>query len=101
MWQKTFANGSWVNWHSLGGPIGSAPSPVSLGSGRLAVFVRGTDGRLWARLFNGSWAGWTDAYAGGRILGSEPAAVARTGGMVDVFIRGTDGAVWHIALGTL
>ena len=86
---STAYQGEWLNTMASASVIStSRQTPVSLG-------------RLWARLFNGSWANWTDAFAGGGVLGSEPAAVARTGGVVDVFIRGTDGAVWHVALGNL
>ena len=47
-----------------------------------ALFIRGRDGALWTRSWNGSaWSGWSSL---GGVLTSGPAAIARPGGIYDV-----------------
>ncbi|MEH2385895.1 MAG: hypothetical protein V7K14_08975, partial [Nostoc sp.] len=64
----------------------------SWASGRLDVFVRGTDNALWHKWFDGGWSGWESL---GGILTSSPTAVSWSYGRIDVFARGTDNALWH------
>jgi uncharacterized protein YvpB len=62
-------------------------------SGRLDVFVRGTDNQLYQRTFNGSaWGNWLPL--GGQ-LAAEPAAVESADGSIDVFVRGTDNGLYR------
>jgi hypothetical protein len=73
---------------------------------RLNLYVRGADGKLWERLWNGSAWSWNDT---GREVAGQPAAIVRgdVGGLssddlrINLFIIGTDGKLWeHIWNGT-
>jgi hypothetical protein len=83
---------TWLGWESLGGTLTSAPAVSSWSTGRLDVFVRGTDSRLWHKWFQNGWSGWESL---GGVLTSEPAAVSWGNGRIDVFVRGTDSRLWH------
>ncbi len=82
----------WSGWESLGGVLTSAPAVCSWASGRLDVFVRGTDNALWHKWYSGGWSGWESL---GGVLSSGPAAVSWAPNRIDVFVRGTDNALWH------
>ena len=82
----------WSGWESLGGVLTSGPGVSSWASGRLDVFVRGTDNALWHKWFSGGWSGWESL---GGVLTSDPAAVSWGPNRIDVFVRGTDNALWH------
>jgi peroxiredoxin len=71
---------------------GPAPAACSWGSGRLDVFVQGTDGALWHKGGTGTWPSWQSL--GGKLT-SSPAATSPGNNLIDVFARGTDGAVWY------
>ena len=75
--------------------LASGPAVTSWGSGRLDVFVRGSDNALWHRYYASSigWSGWTTL--GGQ-LASDPAAVSWGPGRIDVFAQGTDNTLKHI-----
>ena len=53
--------GSWSGWESLGGRLTSSPAAVSQSSGKIDVFVRGTDGALWERIYDSVSSGSTSA----------------------------------------
>jgi hypothetical protein len=60
---------------------------------RLDIFVRGTDGAVWHKWWNGAaWGGFESL--GGQIVGA-PAVVSWGPNRLDVFVRGTDGAMYH------
>ena len=82
----------WRPWESLGGVLTSGPGVCSWSSGRLDVFVRGTDNALWHKWFSNGWSGWESL---GGILTSDPVAVSWGPNRIDVFVRGTDNALWH------
>ena len=82
----------WSGWESLGGVLTSGPGVCSWSSGRLDVFVRGTDNALWHKWFSNGWSGWESL---GGVLTSDPAAVSWGPNRIDVFVRGTDNALWH------
>jgi hypothetical protein len=83
---------TWIGWESLGGTLTSDPAVASWSSGRLDVFVRGTDNALWHKWFQNGWSGWESL---GGLLTSGPAVAAWSAGRLDVFVRGTDNALWH------
>lgn len=62
-WDTAYGS-TWLpsgSWENLGSGVAtSAPTISSMKSGRLDIFVRGTDGKLKQKLFNGSWSGWID-----------------------------------------
>jgi hypothetical protein len=83
---------AWTDWESLGGVLTSGPGVSSWATGRLDVFVRGTDSALWHRSFDVGWSDWESL---GGVLTSGPAAVSWGQNRIDVFARGTDSALWH------
>jgi hypothetical protein len=96
-------SGSWPTFHGNVQRNGTNLAPVpptgargpdvsSWASGRLDVFVRGTDARLYHRSFTGAWSGWEGL---GGVLTSDPTAVSWSNGRIDVFVRGSDNQLWH------
>jgi hypothetical protein len=81
-----------MDWETLGGVLTSGPGASSWGSGRLDVFVRGTDSALWHKWYDNGWSDWESL---GGVLTSAPAAVSWDEDRIDVFARGTDSALWH------
>jgi hypothetical protein len=84
-----------VGWSSLGGVLTSKPAVAAWSSNRLDTFVRGTDGQLWHKWWNGtSWSGWEPL--GGQIHpGTGPAVATWAPGRLDVFVEGTDKQLYH------
>ncbi|OLB80122.1 MAG: hypothetical protein AUI14_07855 [Actinobacteria bacterium 13_2_20CM_2_71_6] len=87
--------GGWSDWESLGGSLIGSPAAAIDSSGRLHVFVVGTDRQLYVKWQVGPNAGWTTDWTsmGGRLT-SNPAALASLGGLIEVFARGADNAMW-------
>ena len=83
---------TWMDWESLGGILTSGPGASSWSSGRLDVFVRGTDSAMWHKWYENGWSDWESL---GGTLTSSPGAVSWDQGHIDVFVRGTDSALWH------
>ena len=82
-------------WDPLGGRLTSKPGVASLGGAAYAVFVRGTDGAVWERVFNGlKWQAWTRL--GGQLLaGTAPAAAYLSGvGKLWIAVVGTNHQVY-------
>jgi hypothetical protein len=107
LWQRS-VNGN--SWQSLGGIIAdegfaSMISCAQRSSGRAAdsggielryidCFVRGTDGALWRRAYDGAnWRAWESL---GGFITTPPECVSR-GLRIDCFARGTDNALWRRA----
>ncbi|MEU3254775.1 hypothetical protein [Streptomyces sp. NPDC006997] len=96
-WQHQ-AGGAWSDWTPLGRPAsGAVGRPWALVGryGKLAVFVRGTDGALWHTWQSeaGEWApDWVSL--GGR-LASDPVVLLSPNGALSVFARDPDGRVTH------
>jgi len=81
-------------WTSLGGQLATntGPSVCSWGPGRLDVFVQGTNGALYQKVWNGStWSNWNNL--GGKLT-SAPGATS-TGNQVGVFAAGTSGTIYY------
>ena len=75
--------------------VDDAPAVAAQGTGDVRTFIRGSDGALWTRSWDGTtWTGWSSL---GGVLTSGPAATARPGGIYDVVVRGGDGAYHHRA----
>ena len=63
------------------------------GTGMLDLFVRGADGGVLHRSFDGSaWSAWS-ALGGATV--SSPAVAAAGSTRIDLWVRGTDNAVLH------
>ncbi|MEY2420426.1 MAG: hypothetical protein QOI95_493 [Acidimicrobiaceae bacterium] len=88
------------SWTALGAPPGGAvgePAAVSWAPGRLDLFVRGADSKLWQRFStNGgtSWSLWQQPVPDG-LLAASPAVAAWAADRLDVFVTGTDGQVYQ------
>ncbi|HXS33145.1 MAG TPA: hypothetical protein VN758_05145 [Solirubrobacterales bacterium] len=85
-------------WHidNLGGGITADPDISSWGPGRLDVFGRGTDNKLYHK-FYASATGWSIWENLGGILTSGPGAVSWGANRIDVVARATDNTVSHWA----
>jgi hypothetical protein len=82
------SQGAWSNQLHANG-MTNTPAIVTSGS-RTHAIVRGTDARLYAKVFDGaSWSGFMQL--GPEQVEGDPVAVARGTDMVDVFVRDTDG----------
>jgi peptidoglycan/xylan/chitin deacetylase (PgdA/CDA1 family) len=94
VWMRTSTGGTWQPWQSIGGIATAAPAVAGVADGRIDVFVRGADDRLYtrARPAGQNWTSWT-SLGGGLVSG--PAAVALGSARTDVFVTGTDYAIWH------
>ncbi len=87
-------------WRPLGAPFAGVtgdPALVSWEPGRLDLFVRGGDNRLWQRFrpAGGGWSDWIKPMGDDGVLASGPDVTSRGPGRLDVFVRGTDGQVYE------
>jgi hypothetical protein len=88
----------WGPWRSLGGTVTSKPAVVAWSSGRLDVFVRGTDAGLWHNWCNdagcdsGQWAGWEPM--GGFLVGN-PVVTSPAPGKLVVFVQQADNKLYR------
>lgn len=89
---------TWSDWEDLGQPhstisVAASPAVASWAANRLDCFVRGSDGQMWHKWWDGSaWNGWEPL---GGALVHAPAAVSRGPNRIDCFVHGTDGQMWH------
>src|SRR4051812_16581667 len=75
--------------------VDDVPAVAAQGTGEMRAFIRGSDGALWTRTWDGTnWTGWSSL---GGVLTSGPAASVRPGGIYDVVARGTNGSYYHRA----
>jgi len=80
-------------WEAFDGVITSAPAAASWSTGRLDVFVRGSNGHLMHKFFDGGWHNWEDR--GGELIDA-PAAVSWGPNRIDCFARGIDNRLCHL-----
>jgi peptidoglycan/xylan/chitin deacetylase (PgdA/CDA1 family) len=94
LWLKMRSQGTWGRWQSLGGALSAAPAVIGDPDGRVDVFMRASNKRLYTRTLppRGSWSPWTDLGGG---LASGPAGVSLGSGRLDVFVTGLDHIVWR------
>jgi hypothetical protein len=84
-----------VRWGTLGGVLTSKPGVAAWSSNRLDAFVRGADGQLWHRWWDGTtWRGW-EPLGGLLYPGTGPGVAAWGPGRLDVFVTGSDRQLWH------
>jgi hypothetical protein len=86
---------TYAGWEPLGGSSQGPPTSTTWGPGRLDVFVRGTDNRLWHKWYDGAWTSWELLGSPPGGLTSAPSAVSWGPGRIDVFAAGADGQLWH------
>src|SRR5207253_970636 len=102
--QETFWNGSaWSAYTDLAKPsVGykGDPTIVSWAPGRLDVFARGGDDKLWQKTWSGfDWSSWTQPVTDGT-LNSSPDAASWDNTNLVVFILGTDQHMYALPFGT-
>ena len=93
IWTRSFLNGGWTGWSSIGGRALDGPSASARGSA-IDVFVHGGDDAVWQNTCQASCTGWTSI---GGLTESSPASVSWAADRIDVFIRGGDNQLWHRA----
>ena len=90
-----------VETYDLGGSAKGDPSVVwykFAGADAVAVFVRGTDGHMYAQVGDGQGAGWTGwAPIGDLTLKGDPACVATTTSLIDCVAVGAKNNVYHVS----
>ncbi|MDQ6614455.1 MAG: DUF3152 domain-containing protein [Actinomycetota bacterium] len=98
LWWSTDRQG----WVALGSPPATTvvgdPAAVSWADGRIDVFVRGGDNRLWQQWTSCGgcqWSGWFKPVGDEGTLASPPTATSWGPGRIDVFVRGIDGGVYQ------
>jgi hypothetical protein len=83
----------WFDWQGLGGGLAaSAPAALTRGPGRIDVFARGVDNKLWRWWVDGAQSGWQDLGGG---IASTPSAVSWSANRLDVFAQGVDNKLWR------
>jgi peptidoglycan/xylan/chitin deacetylase (PgdA/CDA1 family) len=94
LWLKMNSQGTWSGWQNLGGVLSAAPAVTGGTDGRIDVFVRGSNNRLYTRTrpFGRSWSPWTNL---GGVLASGPAGASVGSSNLDVFVTGVDHVVWR------
>jgi hypothetical protein len=94
VWQQYWNGSGWIG-QTLGGACQSGPSAVYSGPNRLDVFCRGTDARLWAKVWTSAtgWSGWNLV---GGLSTSDPDAASRgKTSTPQTVVRGSDDNVWQ------
>jgi murein DD-endopeptidase MepM/ murein hydrolase activator NlpD len=88
--------GSWGSWTQIGTKKFAAdPVAGQNADGRIEVFVRGIDNKLWHawETSSGLWSSW-DSLEGS--IQGDPAPILNGQGGLEVFVRGTDNQLKHI-----
>jgi hypothetical protein len=83
------------DWENLGGSLSSRLSAVTLGSNRIMVFGRATDGTLQQISYDGSRFGDWENLGGFIQEGTHPVAAVPMPNRVEVYVTGTDNAVFR------
>jgi Common central domain of tyrosinase len=107
LWERYWNGSSW-SWNDTGKQVDGEPLILARGNIgaanaatlRINLFVRGLDGKLWERYWNGSSWTWVDT---GKAVAGDPIAIVR-GDVQDVdpadirinlFVRGADNKLWE------
>jgi hypothetical protein len=107
LWER-YWNGSAWSWVDTGKEVDGEPLILARGnlgsasgsSLRINLFVRGVDGKLWERYWNGSAWTWVDT---GKAVSGDPIAVVRgdtdsvngADVRINLFVRGADNILWE------
>jgi hypothetical protein len=92
VWQKTFQDGAWSAWHSIGGTLNNAYGVAAIyENGDYHVFAVTPAGTLMQRTWNGSWGDWQNL---GGVLKGTP-AVTYHNDRFDVFGTGANGSMYQ------
>jgi hypothetical protein len=94
LWHRAF-DGTQHAWESLGGQCTSAPTAVTTTGDLIDVFVRGTNGAVWRKEWNGkAWLPWT-SLGGGLKAGTGPSAISRDGKTIDIEVIGINNVLFR------
>ena len=101
LWHSWYKNDAttWRPWSTLGAPLGvwlgRTPATVTQVPGKINVFARGSDGRLWQNWFdNTGWQSKWNYIDGPSTSSSSPTAISFGEGHMDVF-ETRNGSLWH------
>lgn len=96
LYMRTLVGTTWSPWQSLGGIVSASPAVTGGSDGRIDVFVRGSDDRMYTntRPAGGTWSGWSSL---GGVLTTGPGAVALGPSTIDVYVAGTDHRIYRNA----
>jgi CubicO group peptidase (beta-lactamase class C family) len=87
------SDSGWAPHEDGGFRIGSSPSVIANGADFREVFVRGKDGGVYHKFWNGKkWSAWFGL--GGQIKDA-PSAVQVHPGFYDIYVRGMDDRLWQ------
>ena len=91
-YRRTFANGAWGPWTSLGGPsLADAPTVAYTSADSWLLTATGTDGQIWTLGANSGWTG-IGTPAGYSVYGRPSAVIENS--TTYVAIRTNDDSVW-------
>ncbi|HTI19869.1 MAG TPA: hypothetical protein VL652_02690, partial [Kutzneria sp.] len=90
-YRRTFANGGWGAWTSLGGSLADAPTVAYTGPNQWTLAGTGTDGQIWTLTPTGGWKA-IGTPSGLGVYG-RPSAVT-DGTTTYVAIRTNDDSIW-------
>lgn len=100
----TWTGSNWNLWQDIGAPAAGIatdhpdPTIVASAPGRLDVFVKGGDSKLWqTQSTNGgaTWSAWVKPVGDEGVLQSSPDATSRGPGLIDVYVIGTDNSIYQ------
>lgn len=102
LWQKWWDGKKWhpsdTDWHlhnDGGFRLGSAPAVVSNGANFRDVYVRGQDGAVYRKFWDGKkWNGWFGL--GGQIIGA-PSVTKVNSSITDIYAHGMGDRLWQKA----
>jgi hypothetical protein len=107
VYDATWTGSNWTDYKLVGAqpnagapPVGykGDPTIASWAPGRLDVFVRGGDDKLWQSFSTdggSTWSAWLQPVGVDGTLASSPDVSSRGPNRLDVFVLGTDGAIYQ------
>ncbi len=90
-----------IGWTPLGAPPGGVvgdPAAASWADGRIDIFVRGADNKLWqiwTPCGGCAWNGWLQPVGADGTLASSPTVTSWGEGRLDLFVLGTTGQIYQ------
>jgi hypothetical protein len=96
LYQRSCANGGWLEWACIDAnyPLYSSPVAISAHAAHRDLFVRGANGNvLRKQWWNGVWQPWVDL--GGSIKGDVAAISIDGGSIADLYVRGSDNFLYQ------
>jgi len=87
------SNDGWTEHQDGDFRLGSAPAVIANGDNFRDVYVRGQDGAVYRKFWDGEkWSGWFGL--GGKIIG-QPAVVFIPPNSIDIYVRWVDNRLWQ------